>query len=236
MDLLPFNSYEEYIDHFITIKDVRYLRNIKVQRKLIKNACGKSCVGNLLSRKEFVSRREKALDMLQPPGLTDSQLFGDHLNSNDQVLKQLARREKILMQKRISTVIFLIMRSSRGLEISSFIDLEQSFREAHFHSSHPNYIDWRGIFEGKVKLMPRKHDLSHFDWHKNSTIFNNSDNFLIISEGAHSLLLMHCGDHKMICVNAGCDCPYSRNATRSMFYSNTYGNVIFFDHSIRRMN
>ncbi|SPP81888.1 cilia- and flagella-associated protein 299 [Drosophila guanche] len=235
MSLLEFHSYNEYVDQFITLSDVRYLRNWDFQRKLIKNACGKSCLGGLLTEEEYQDRRQQELDMLKPRGLGQSQLFGDFLNSNDRVLKQIAKREKMLLNKHLSTIIYLLMRSSNGLEVSGFIDLEQSLRESRFLSSK-YFVDWKGVFEGTVKLRPGKHHLSHYDWYKNRVVYNDSDNFQVVDEGAHSLLMKHRGDHKMICVNMKCDCPASKNARRSMHASPIYGHAIFFDHIIRRIN
>ncbi|EDV30602.1 uncharacterized protein Dana_GF20603 [Drosophila ananassae] len=235
MNFLDFNTYEDYVDSFITLKDVRYLSNIQVERNLILNACGKNCLGGLLTRAQFEERRDKAMLLLKPRGLFGVYHFSDFLNNNDKVLQQLALREKKLIERQLSTVIYLQMRSQKGLEVSSFIDLEQSLRESRFKTA-VNITDWRGVFEGTKKLMPGKHHLSYFAWNRNRVQYNDSDNFRVVNEGAHSLLLKHVGDHKIICVNATCKCPYSRNAKRAMYPSSVYGYVIFFDHIIRRIN
>ncbi|XP_001355979.1 cilia- and flagella-associated protein 299 [Drosophila pseudoobscura] len=236
MSLLGFHSYGEYLDQFITPNDVRYLRNWSFQRKLIQNACGKSCLGGLLTEEEYKDRRQKEMDMLKPRGLGGLQLFGDYLNNNDRVLRQFAKREKMLLNKHLSTIVYLLMRSSVGLEVSGFIDLEQSLRESRFLTGSKYFVDWKGVFEGTVKLKPGKHHLSHYNWYKNRVVYNDSDNFQVVNEGAHSLLMKHRGDHKMICVNVGCDCPASKNARRTMYASPIYGHAIFFDHIIRRIN
>ncbi|XP_016956858.1 cilia- and flagella-associated protein 299 [Drosophila biarmipes] len=235
MSLINFNKYEDYVDSFITIKDIRYLGNKKVQRKLIQNACGKSCLGSLLTREQFHQRQDKELILLRPRGICGSQLFGDYLNNSDEVLKQFAIREKKLVEKQISTIVYLVMRSKKGLEISSFLDLEQSLRESRCQSS-VDYADWRGIFEGRKKLMPSRNHLSYFDWYQNRVSYKNSENFRVANKRAHSLILIHVGDHKMFCVNATCDCEYTKNVNRKTYFSPTYGYVIFFDHIIRRIN
>lgn len=127
------------------------------------------------------------------------------------------------------------MRSKKGLEVSGFIDLEQSFRESRYKNSQ-QYVNWPAIFEGKDKLMPESQHLSYFDWNQNKVVYNDSANFKVVSGGAHSLLMMHRGDHKIICVNAGCHCGYMKNAQRSIYSSSIYGQCIFFDHIIRRIN
>ncbi|KAL7742219.1 hypothetical protein ACLKA6_005483 [Drosophila palustris] len=235
MTLLNYNSYEEYLDHFITVNDVRYMRNWTLSRSFIQNACGKSCMGRLLSRSEYTDQRKKLENMLRPRSISDSTLFGDGYHGNDHVLAEFAKREFLLLNKQTSTIIFIVMRSKKGLEVSGFIDLEQSFRESRFKNSQ-HYVNWPAIFEGKEKLMPESHQLSYFDWNKNKVVYNDSDNFKVISEGAHSLLMMHRGDHKIICVNAGCHCGYMKNAQRSIHSSSIYGQCIFFDHAIRRIN
>ncbi|XP_044251152.1 cilia- and flagella-associated protein 299 [Drosophila takahashii] len=235
MSLINFNKYQDYVDSFITIKDIRYLRNKKVERKLIQNACGKNCLGSLLTRDQFHQRRAKELILLKPRGICGLKLFGDYLNNNDEVLQQFAIRERKLVDKQISTIVYLIMRSKNGLEISSFLDLEQSFRESRCETSQSR-VDWRGIFEGRVKLMPSRNHLSFFHWHHNRVSYNDSDNFRVANNRQHSLLLKHIGDHKMLCVNATCDCEYTKNVNRETYFSPTYGYVIFFDHIIRRIN
>ncbi|XP_016992299.1 cilia- and flagella-associated protein 299 [Drosophila rhopaloa] len=235
MSLINFNTYQEYVDSFITINDKRYLGNQKVQRKLIENACGKNCLGSLLTREHFHQRKAIEFLLLRPRGLCGFHFFGDFLNHDDEVLQEIAIREKKLVQKQISTVVYLLMRSKKGLEISSFFDLEQSMRESRCHSSQ-SYVDWRGIFEGRVKLMPSRRHLSFFDWNQNRVSSNDSDNFQVVRKRAHSLLIKHVGDHKIFCVNANCECPYTKNANRETYFSHTYGYVIFFDHIIRRIN
>ncbi|EDW03897.1 cilia- and flagella-associated protein 299 [Drosophila grimshawi] len=235
MALLDYNSYEEYLDHFISINDVRYLGNWALSRQLIQNACGKSCMGRLLSRSEFVEQRKKAEVALDPHSISDFPLFGASYNGNDEVLQQFAQREHKLLNKQISTIIFLLMRSAKGLEISGFIDLEHSLRESRYKTSG-HYVNWPAIFEGKARLMPRPHHLSYFDWKKNMVRCNNTPNFQVISGGVHSLLMMHRADHKIICVSAGCTCSYERNAQRSIYDSNIYGQCLFFDHNIRRIS
>ncbi|XP_043662697.1 cilia- and flagella-associated protein 299 [Drosophila teissieri] len=235
MSVSHFQHYQDYVDSFITIQDTRYLANKETQRNLIQNACGKNCLGNLLTREQFHNRKEKELLLLKPRGLRGLQLFGDYLNNNDEVLQQFAIREKKLLEKQISTVVYLMMRSKKGLEISSFLDLEQSLRESRCENS-PSYVDWRGIFEGRLKLRPSKLHLSYFDWHQNRVSFNNSDNFRVMNQRVHSLLLQHMGDHKIFCVNASCDCEHSKNVGSKTYFSPIYGYVIFFDHIIRRIN
>ncbi|XP_030555852.1 cilia- and flagella-associated protein 299 [Drosophila novamexicana] len=235
MTLLNYNSYEDYLDHFININDVRYLRNWSLSRQFIQNACGKSCMGRLLSRSEYAEQRKKLEIMLNPRGISESTLFGEDYEGNDSVLKEFADREYQLLNKQISTIIFLVMRSKQGLEVSGFIDLEESLRESHYkHSEH--YVNWPAIFEGKDKLIPQPFHLSFFDWYKNKVKCNNSANFKVVSGRAHSLLMMHRGDHKIICVNAGCTCNWSKNAKRSVYSSSIYGQCLFFDHIIRRIN
>ncbi|XP_017047507.1 cilia- and flagella-associated protein 299 [Drosophila ficusphila] len=235
MSLIHFNDYKDYVDSFITLKDIRYVGSRQVQRKLIQNACGKNCLGNILTKEQFLQRREKELSQLRPRAIGGSQLYGDFFTGNDEVLRQIAIREERLLQKQISTVIYLVMRSKKGLEISSFIDLEQSLREARFENSL-NFLDWKGIFEGREKLLPSKEHLSFYDWYQNKVSYNNSENIRVRNETAHSLLLKHIGDHKMFCVNATCDCEYTKNVSRETYFSPTYGYVIFFDHIIRRIN
>ncbi|XP_017130127.1 cilia- and flagella-associated protein 299 [Drosophila elegans] len=235
MSLINFHTYQDYVDSFISPNDKRYLGNQTVERKLIQYACGKGCLGNLLTRQQFHQRKAMEFLLLRPRGLCGLQIFGDYLNHDDEVLKQFALREKKLVQKQISTIVYLLMRSKKGLEVSSFFDLEQSLRESRCQSSQ-SYVDWRGVFEGRVKLMPSRQHLSYFDWNQNKVFSNNTDNFYVVDKRNHSLLVRHVGDHKMFCVNGTCDCVFTKNVNRKTYCSPTYGYVIFFDHIIKRIN
>ncbi|KAH8376995.1 hypothetical protein KR093_002596 [Drosophila rubida] len=237
MNVLDFSSYEEYLDNFITINDVRYIRNLNVSRCFIQHACGKSCMGRLLSRDEFIEKRKKMHNLMHPRVMNAAELFGRNYHGNDNVLQQFAKREYQLYTKQLaaSTIVFLMMRSKKGLEVSSFIDLEQSFREARFKSTQ-HYVNWPAIFEGKARLTPQSYHLSFFDGSKNKVVMNGSENFQVFPEGAHSLLLIHRGDHKIVCVNGVCHCSHTKNVFRTMHSSSIYGHCIFFDHLVRRVN
>ncbi|XP_023170758.2 cilia- and flagella-associated protein 299 [Drosophila hydei] len=235
MSLLNYNSYEEYLDSFLNINDIAYLRNWDISRQFIQNACGKSCMGRLLSRSEFEVERVKLEVRMNPRRVCDSTLFGNNYTGDDPVLRQFAARELKLLKKQISTIVFLIMRSKKGLNISGYIDLEQSMRESRFKDSE-HYVNWPAIFEGKAKLMPRPNNLSYFDWHLNKMYCTDSDNYSVVTSGAHSLLMKHRGDHKIICVNAECFCSFHRNAERNVYSSDIYGDCLFFDHIVRRIN
>lgn len=102
MTLLNYGTYEEYLDHFININDMRYIGNRNVSRQFIQTAFGKSCMGSLLSRSEFAEQRKKLQFMWNPRGKGESRLLGAHYKGDDEVLKQFALREPKLINKQIT--------------------------------------------------------------------------------------------------------------------------------------
>lgn len=93
--------------------------------------------------------------------------------------------------------------------------------------------NWSGIFEERIRLTPKPHDLSYFDWHKGIVHYNDSENYTVVHDVDYGLMFMHKGDHKKICVDISREL-YRKNCTRSMIFSEKYGHVVFYDHVIRK--
>ncbi|KAI9585363.1 cilia- and flagella-associated protein 299-like isoform 1-T1 [Glossina fuscipes fuscipes] len=228
MFLLDCPTYEDYLDTFITRNDYRFIRNIRFCRMLVE--LGYRSSTEIYTPEQFVLHKAAAQESLWPTKKSTI-FFSDHLKSLDPVLRELAIRERPNIQKMLSTIIFLKHRLKSGFEISGYIDYEHSLRRANLHAE--DYIDWGGVFEERVVLKPKRSHLSYFDWHKGHVYYNNSDNYAVVHDVEYGLIFMHKGDHKKICVDISREL-YSKNCTTTMYFSEKYGHVIFYDHIIRK--
>ena len=132
----------------------------------------------------------------------------------------------------MQTIIFLTHRFKSGFERSAYIDFEDSLRVAN-DPQNKHGTDWAGVFSERCMLLPKPWDLSYFDWHTKQIRYNHTDNYIVMNDHERGLIFMHKGDHKHICVDKSV-AEFSKNCTRSMYYSKRYGYVTFLDHIIRK--
>lgn len=111
----------------------------------------------------------------------------------DQFLEMLAEREEKVLNGRWLTIIFLrIENPAKKTEISGYIDYAHRLKTE----------DFKPIFEGKVKLMPKPTDLSYYNWKTGVCASNDSPNFKVDSgSGESGLLFRNKRDRKVINVN-----------------------------------
>merc|ERR1712043_147315 len=107
-----------------------------------------------------------------------------------------------------------------GQEVSAYIDLADRL-------AHEDFIPY---FARKKKLLPRKSDLSYYNWSINSCRCNDTPNFQVqIMEDA-TLSFKNKRDRKVIIV----DPNGFTNCEREEVECEEYVQVIFFDHTTRR--
>jgi hypothetical protein len=84
----------------------------------------------------------------------------------------LAEREEKVLNGRWLTIIFLRVEiPGKKQEISGYIDYAHRLKTE----------DFRPIFEGKVKLLPKPTDLSYYNWKTGVCASNDSPNFKVDS-------------------------------------------------------
>ncbi|XP_055857514.1 cilia- and flagella-associated protein 299-like [Episyrphus balteatus] len=226
--LLDCDTYEDYLDIYITRNDLRFLRNIRFSRMLVE--LGYRSTTEIYTPEQFNIRKAAAYEAMFPIKKSLI-LFHDGIQITDPVLHELAEREKSNYQKILSTIIFLRHRQKSGFEISGYIDFENSLRKSNLKTD--DSTDWKAVFMMRSLLRPKPTDLSFHNSRTNTTFNNESDNYAIINDHDHGLIFMHKGDRKKIFVNQDKGSGHA-NATRTMVFSPKYGHVILYDHIIRK--
>lgn len=89
--LLEFNTYNEYLDSFVTHDDLCYLRSTLYGRQVA--ALGYRCTSDVLTRKQFDVGKRATREALYPSRKLHS-LVSDHCPSSDNFLQELALRER----------------------------------------------------------------------------------------------------------------------------------------------
>ncbi|XP_050423166.1 cilia- and flagella-associated protein 299-like [Adelges cooleyi] len=217
--LLQYKDYNDYLDSLRQPIDLKYLESIKECRD-IAEAGYRSAV--TLTYKEFNERLEEAKKMVNPPvkirKSLHKTLFG-HI-SEDPLIVALAAREKRIRLGDLATIIFIRLEHKNNTEISSYIDYgHRLFKE-----------NWIPYFEGTKFLMPKKTDLSYYNWRSNTTYINKSKNFTPIAKSTG--LVFQCNGDRMI-VNIN---PYlhpGENSDSIRIYTNKYLQVMLFDHILK---
>lgn len=227
-DLLQLANYEEYIDTYLLSDDIRYIRNIMYARMLVE--LGYRSMREIYNQEMFEAHKAAAHEAMFP-SIKSAIIYSAKCKSSDQVLLQLATREKANFQKVLATIIFVSKRLKSGFDVSGYIDFQQSLKKCNLKAE--DHLDWQAIFDEKQTIMPQPTDLSYFNWRSGQIHMNHTENFMVIHDPTFGLMFMHKGDRKMICVDPMQD-RFGSNAKRTMVYSDRFGHVTFYDHIIRR--
>ncbi|XP_020806490.1 uncharacterized protein C4orf22 homolog [Drosophila serrata] len=227
--VLEFDTYNDYILSFGTVKDNRYLANRDTTVTIVQLGYRTTKIPYTLE--EFLKRVDIALEAIRPKTSLIG-LFSDALapTNKDPVL-WLQVREMHNRNKIISTIVFTSYINNDGSEISGYIDLDMSWRNCMLETIR--HTDWRAVFAGRSRLKPMSHNLSYSNPRYNMVKYTDSDNFLVVHHHRFGLMFMHRGDHKMITVGGQTN-MYTGNAKRTMIYSPKYGYVVFYDHIVRK--
>ncbi|KAL7740462.1 hypothetical protein ACLKA6_006994 [Drosophila palustris] len=224
--LLKYNTYAEYLRSFQSVKDKRYINDEDTINSLVK--LGYTNTGRIYEEDEFKKCKDLTWELINPK-IKLCLMSGHLVKGDDPALLALAERERPNLLKKLSTIIFLVVRLPSGFDVSSYKDFEHSLRL--FDMNTRGATNWKGVFEGTHKLLPKPSDLSFFDTQKKYVTYNDSDNYHTLSIG-HSLLFLHKGDHKMIVPEL--KPSIQTTANRTMFLSPVLGTIILYDHVVRK--
>lgn len=215
-----FSTYEDYLDAQITPQDRFYLEEDELARQLVEIGCRK---GEVLSREEFAARREAAEQAKRAKLQNAPKVLASAQKDLTAFpfLRNLAAREELVRNGKLSTIIFIRDKNVKGQEISGYIDYGHRLKEDHFEA----------FFERKKRLLPRPTDLSFFNWDTHHSTHNDSPNFQIIPDHEQGLLFKNKRDRKVINVDPKGE-P-GDNSKRSDIKTNEYIQVVIFDHMTR---
>ena len=142
--------------------------------------------GKTLSYDEFWQMKEE-LAMTQGFGIrkskkkrqivtvkTDTEVDNSEGDGNKNPITTFIRdRYRNLLDNHLNTVIFIIFKSDKGLEVSGHIDLNQRAVD------DPNFQKY---LKGTRQIMPQQGDLTYHNWNKGRTLLSNSTNWDILTE------------------------------------------------------
>ncbi|XP_019389855.1 PREDICTED: uncharacterized protein C4orf22 homolog [Crocodylus porosus] len=215
-----FGTYEEYLDSHVTTQDLYYLENEEMARQLVE--LGFRGSGEVLKREEFEARKAAAEASRLSERTQQKTLASAGKELKDNFLKALAEREEANRGGKMSSIIFIRDRNSRGQEVSAYIDYAHRLKTDEFEV----------YFNGKKKLLPRHTDLSFYNWDRNISTSNSSPNYQVIAENACGLLFKNKCDRKII--NVDPKAYPGDNTTRTPIETDLYLQVVIYDHVLRR--
>eukprot|EP00741_Cyanophora_paradoxa_P018969 tig00021108_g18312.t1 len=220
--VLQFATYEDYLDSQITSTDLYYLEDEDLARQLVE--LGYRGSGEILKREEFEARKRAAENArLSKLNNAPKQLasFGKDLSAFP-FLQALADREKMVRNGKLTSIIFIRDRNSKGQEVSGYIDYAHRLKTENFEP----------YFDRKKRLMPKPTDLSFYNWETQTSTSNHSANFQVIADNEAGLLFKNKRDRKVINVDPKAN-P-GDNSRRVEIKTTEYIQVVIYDHVTRR--
>eukprot|EP01113_Clastostelium_recurvatum_P000497 TRINITY_DN10227_c0_g1_i3.p1 TRINITY_DN10227_c0_g1~~TRINITY_DN10227_c0_g1_i3.p1 ORF type:complete len:241 (-),score=48.02 TRINITY_DN10227_c0_g1_i3:377-1099(-) len=215
-------TYEEYLDAQISAKDLYYLEDENLARQLVE--LGYRGSGETLRREEFETRKKAAeIVRVQKAKAMHKTLASQGKDlSESPFLQELADREEMVRNGKLTSIIFIRDRNRKGQEISGYIDYAHRLKTEHFEV----------YFERKKKLLPRPTDLSFYNWETQTPTSNPTPNFQVIADNEAGLLFKNKRDRKIINVDPKAD-P-GDNSRRVEIKSPEYMQIVIYDHVTRR--
>lgn len=221
-NVLDFESYDDYLDQQVTGEDLFFLEDQDTARKLVELGYkGK----DVLSREEFEAAQQLARTgpLKRRESVDVNCSVGKDLSDNP-LLSALAKREELVRSGGLATILF-IRDYVRGQEVSAYIDYGHRLRSENFE----NY------FTRRKKLLPRRSDLSYYNWKTHTLFYNNSLTFQVLADSELGLVMKHKRDRKTIHVDPGATSP-GDNCSRTVIPCKDYLQVTIYDHVTRRKN
>jgi len=214
-------TYEDYLDSQITETDMYFLEDEELARHLVE--LGYRGSGDTLKREEFEARKKAVRERNMHKAIQTKELTSTGKNfSSSPLLQAISDREELIKNMKLTSILFIRDRNSKGQEVSGYIDLAHRFRNEPFEP----------YFEGRKKMMPKPSDLSYYNWETQTSTSNSSPNFQVIAESESGLLFKNKRDRKLI--NVDPNVPPGDNTTRVEIKSPDYLQIVIFDHLTRR--
>ena len=216
-----FATYEDYLDAQVSETDMYYLEDEDLARQLVE--LGYRGSGDTLKREEFEARKKARRERGTQKANAPKQLAsaGKDL-AQFPFLQALANREELVRNGKLTSIIFLRDKNSKGQEVSGYIDLAHRLKAENFEH----------YFDRSKRLMPKPSDLSYFNWETQTSTANSTPNFHVIAD-SDGLLFKNKRDRKVINVDPKESNP-GDNSSRNDLQTDEYLQVVIFDHLTRR--
>ena len=221
-NVLDFATYEDYLDQQVTSEDLFFLEDQDAARKIVElGYTGK----DVLSREEFEAAQQLARTgpMKRPESAEVICSAGKDV-SDSPLLAALAKREELVRAGKLVTILF-IRDYVGGQEVSAYIDFGHRLRSENFEV----------YFSKEKKLLPKRSDLSYYNWKTHTLFYNNSPTFQVLADSELGLVMKHKRDRKAINVDPNAASP-GENCSRTVVPCKDYLQVVLYDHVTRRKN
>eukprot|EP00758_Cryptobia_borreli_P000584 Tbor_TRINITY_DN1250_c0_g2::TRINITY_DN1250_c0_g2_i1::g.5784::m.5784 len=221
-NVLEFQTYEDYLDRQVTTEDLYYLDDIDHAREIVELGYkGK----DFLTREEFEAAKKAATEGPLRHNRSLEVVCSVGKNFDDSpFLYALAKREELVRNGKLSTIIF-IRDDVNGHEVSGYIDFGHRLKTE----------DFEPYFNRRKKLLPKRTDLSHYNWRTHTLYYNNTNTFQVVADNENGLLFKHKRDRKTINVDPKAETP-GDNSNRTVIKTHEYTQVTLYDHVTRRKN
>ncbi|XP_013775426.1 uncharacterized protein C4orf22 homolog isoform X2 [Limulus polyphemus] len=219
--ITEFNTYEEFLDSQITPLDLYYLEDEEVARQLVE--LGYRGSGEVLKREDFEAKKRAIEASRLASRMHQKILASAGKQLQDTFLKALADREDDNRRGNLNTIIFLRTCNNRKQEVSAYIDFAHSLQTE----------DWEVYFSGRKKLLPKLSDLSYYNWETQTTAFNPTPYYQVITDNRDGLLFMNKKDRKILNVDPKAQSP-GEDSVRISVNSSIYLQVVLYDHISRQ--
>mmetsp|Transcript_846 Transcript_846/g.1632 ORF Transcript_846/g.1632 Transcript_846/m.1632 type:complete len:242 (-) Transcript_846:315-1040(-) len=217
-----FETYEDYLDSLILDKDMYYIQDQTLARQLVE--LGFRGSGEAFKRDEFERRKREIAELRENAKNKNTEVLASKGKNVDNypLLRALAEREKNVRHGKLTTIVFIRDKNSKGQEISGYIDYGHRLEND----------DFELYFDRKRRLLPRPSDLSFFNWSTQVSTSNPSRYFQVIADSDMGLLFKNKRDRKIVVVDPDSDC--GDNSKRTELKTNEYLQVVIYDHTTRR--
>ena len=149
--------------------------------------------GDTLKREEFEARKKELRERSTQKANVPKQLASANRDlSQFPFLLALSKREELVRNGKLTSIIFIRDRNSRGQEVSAYIDYAHRLKTESFEP----------YFECRKKLMPKPTDLSYYNWETQTSTSNSTPNFQVIADNETGLLFKNKRDGKIINVDS----------------------------------
>ncbi|KAH6565229.1 hypothetical protein BASA50_006005 [Batrachochytrium salamandrivorans] len=217
-----FATYEEYLDNQITPLDMFYLEDKELARQLVE--LGYRGSGEPLKREEFEYRKKAAENFRLSKRLATNVLasFGMEF-SKYPFLQALSDREEANRSGKLTSILFVRTKNSKGQEISGYIDYSHRLKTDNFQ-----------LYFTRAKILqPRPSDMSFYNWETQTCTSNATPNFQVIADNENGLLFKNKRDRKIINVDPREFRP-GDNTSRTQISTHEHIQVVIYDHLTRR--
>jgi hypothetical protein len=211
-----FDTYDEFLDSQITELDLFYVQDVYIARKLVQY--GLRGNGEVISKKDY-TKRKTAIEKLKSYKIEQLNATNSYdFSRTDSIEYHLAKREMANRKGILNTIIFVRVANSKNMEISSYID----------YAHRLETDDLSQVYKGLKKFLPKKTDLSFYNWSTCQTFMNETRNYLVIPDDENGLLFKNKNSRSIMNFD-----PFSAHHDlfdRTDFNCVGYLQISFFDH------